>query len=563
MDKPVLLPRKEMSHEDFVDALETIPDEVLHRISFSMPWQYSDSTTEGYHQDEDGFPIPPLSKKDSVNYDRSTLQEECFSKFHSNPHVNTSVRGLVGRLTGLGFGTSCGDVYQIQEAIEEIELDPRNRLYNYWPKYIGRYNIEGELFLSLTLHLDGFVEVDFIDPGVVSVGGDGNSGIIFHPNKPTMPLFYNIKKTGEEAKKAGISNTKAAIKEQIPSIFIGRYPELVSSVSKHKDYFRSLQANSWNSSKKFKKLGGYRRFIISLDRGFMTRRAVSYLRTVLEWLNHYENLKQYEIDHKKSSGSYVWVFSFENVKAFRTWLGLTDDEKRKTAVGAKLTPGGRLILPPGMTVEAKNPSLPQIKDQDTDIMQMVASGLNEPEDILTGTSRNSFSSVKASRGPFSDRTSDEIAYFDRFLKYDFWGSVFFLKSSVTDFPKVFRVKRAIGFKNKKPIFKNVSKRPELLIQISYPVSDVLDIEARARGTLGVKHGPMSEQLGVSNRWVAERVGVGNYAQARLEKATEDELYPELVYEAGVDAESVQEKVEGEKPKAKNVTKKPTLNRKPK
>jgi hypothetical protein len=550
MNKVTLLPQQNMSQDEFVSALENIPDEVLHRISFSMPWQYSDSTSEGHHKDEDGFPLRSPNKMDESSYDRNTLQEECFSKFHSNPHVNTSVRGLVGRLTGLGFGCSCGEVYDIQGAIEEIELDPRNRLYNYWPKFIGRYNIEGELFLSLTVHTDGFVEVDFIDPGVISVKGDANSGIIFHPTKPTMPLFYNITEKSAPNK----------IFEQIPSIFIGRYPELVKSVSNHKDYDTSLQVNSRNTSNKYKILGNFQRFIISLDRGFMTRRAVSYLRTVLEWLNHYETLKQYEIDHKKSSGSYVWVFSFENIKAFRTWLTLTDEEKRKTAAGAKLTPGGRLILPPGMTVEAKNPSLPQIKDQDTDIMQMVASGLNEPEDILTGTSRNSFSSVKASRGPFSDRTSDEIAYFDRFLKYDFWSSIFFLKSALSDFPKVFRVKRAIGFKNKAPVFKNVPKRPEQLIQISYPVSDVLDIEARARGTLGVKHGPMSEQLGVSNRWVAERVGVGNYAQARLEKATEDEIYPELVYEGGVDAESVQERVEGEKSKAKNTVKKPVLNR---
>jgi hypothetical protein len=301
-------------------------------------------------------------------------------------------------------------------------------------------------------------------------------------------------------------------------------------------------------------MGGYFRFIVGWDRGFMTRRAVSYLRTVLEWLNHYETLKKYEIDHKKASGSYVWVFSFEDVKAFRTWLSLTDDEKRKTAVGAKLTPGGRLVLPPGMTVEAVSPTLPQIKDQDTDILQLVASGLNEPEDILTGTSRGTFSSVKASRGPFSDRVSDEIAFFDRFLKNDFWGSIFYLKSVVSEFPLVFKVKRAVRFEDKKPIFKSVNKRPEQLIQISYPVSDVIDIEARARGLLGVKHGPMAEQLGVSNKWVAEKVGVGSYDQTRLDKATEDELYPELVYEAGVDAESTQEKAEGEKKKAKNVQK---------
>lgn len=549
MSKTISLQNK-MTHEQFQEALEQVPDEVLSRISFSMPWQYSDTDTSGYAQDADGFPLGQ-NKQDDPSSDRDALQQACFKKFHSNPHVNTSVRGMVGRLTGLGFGVSCGEVYQIQEAIEEIDLDPRNRLYNYWPKYIGRYNIEGELFLCLSVHPDGFIEVDFIDPGVVSEGGDGSTGIIYHPNKPTMPLFYNIRKSGEGNKKPLSGSIEDRLVDQIPSIFVARYPDLVDKVKDHKDFFPKLQKKSKKSGSKYKKMGGFYRFIVSWDRGFMTRRAVSYLRTVLEWLNHYETLKKYEIDHKKSSGSYVWVFSFEDVKAFRTWLSLTDEEKRKTAVGAKLTPGGRLILPPGMSVEAKNPSLPQIKDQDTDIMQLVASGLNEPEDILTGTSRNSFSSVKASRGPFSDRVSDEIAYFDRFLRHDFWGSVFFLKSAISDFPSTFKVRRAVSFKSKKPEFKLVPKRPELLIEISYPTSDVIDFEARARGLLGVKHGPMSEQLGVSNKWVAERMGVGNYSKARLDKATEEDRYPELVYEAGVDAESVQERVEGEKPKSKN------------
>ena len=287
----------------------------------------------------------------------------------------------------------------------------------------------------------------------------------------------------------------------------------------------------------------------------MSRRAISYLRTVLEWLNHYENLKKYEIDHKKSSGAYVWVFSFEDMKAFRQWLALTDEEKRKTAVGAKLTPGGRLILPPGMSVEATSPDLTQIKDQDTDIMAMIASGLNEPEDILVGTSKAPFASVKASRGPFSDRNSDEIAYFDRFLKYDFWGNVFWLRAKMNGFPETFRVKMAVSWKDQKPEFKKVSRRPDQLIDISYPISDVIDLENRTKSMLGVKHGPLSEQLGIPNKTVASYLGIGGYGKARLEKATEDDRYPELDYELGVDTGANMEA--GQEPASKA---NPTLNR---
>ena len=69
-------------------------------------------------------------------------------------------------------------------------------------------------------------------------------------------------------------------------------------------------------------------------------------------------------------------------------------------------------------------------DEDTDILQMVSAGLNESADVMTGTPSGPYSSVKATRGPMTDRISDEIAYFDRYLKYDFWSAIFFIRSKL-------------------------------------------------------------------------------------------------------------------------------------
>jgi hypothetical protein len=531
--------KDKMSHSDIVGYLDSVPDEVLEHIQFSMPWQYTDTDYGTGAVDSDGFPIGGADKQIDTEQNRSSLQEECFQRYHRNPYMNTAVNGVVGRLTGMGFETTSFN-QDVQRVIEEIETDPRNRLWYWWPKYIARYIIEGELFLILTLHRDGFVEVDFVDPTLLS-GGDDGSGVIFHPFKTQLPLFYCIKPKKTDA----YSNDQYII----PSINIGRYPKLESKVKKSNGYDTSLLKGSKIKLKAFRQLGGYKRFVISMGKGLVTRRAISHLRTTIEWLNHYENLKKYEIDHKKSSGAYTWVFTFEDVRAFRTWLTLTDEEKRQTAVGSKMTPGSKLILPPGMSVEAKNPNLTSIKDQDTDILQMIAGGMNEPQDIMTGTSAGGYSSVKASRGPMSDRISDEVAFFERWLRYEFWGSIFFLKSAIGKFSETVPVKEAVGFKeNKEPIMKTVQKRPEMVVDISFPTSDIIDYEARARGMLGVKHGPLSESLGVSNTEVARRMGFGGYGRQRLKQATEKELYPDLVYEGGVDAESLQETTEGETPK---------------
>jgi hypothetical protein len=193
-----------------------------------------------------------------------------------------------------------------------------------------------------------------------------------------------------------------------------------------------------------------------------------------------------------------------------------------------------------MKLTCVSPQLPNIKDSDTDIMEMVSSGLNEPEDVTSGRSTGTFASVKASRGPMSDRISDEIAYFDRFLKYDFWRAIFFLRSRLTDFKEYFKVDTAVGFTEKQePIMKSIKKRPEQLIDISYPTSEMLDFEARAKGLLGVKHGPLADNLGISYKTIASKLGISNYGRERLKYAEEQKKYPKLQYT--LDAEAMQEK----------------------
>ena len=520
--------KNELNEAEIEKYLQEVPDEVLAKISFSVPWQHGESDYGGLSgTDEDGFPVFPILKgKEDSNTIRSILQSVCWTKAHDNPHVNTSVRGMTGRITGWGFETT-SEIQEIQKAIEEVELDERNRLYYFWPKYIARSIIEGELFLCLTLHADGFVEVDFLDPSTVQSHRGNGCGIIFHPSKALMPLVYTIK-VGENY-------------QQIPSIFCARYPELFQVAAEDSEFKSSFQGKSKSRKHVFKQFKGFNKFVVGFDKGFVTRRAVSYLRTTLQWINHYENLKKYEIDHKKSSGAYLWIFKITDPKSFKLWLGLSDEDRQKTGVMAKKSPGSSLVLPPGMEVEVVNPSLTSIKEQDTDILEMIGSGLNEPGDVMTGTAKGTFASVKASRGPMSDRVSDEIAYMDRWFIHHFWSSIFFLKSSVSRFPRTFTIEEAVSFKEGKEVFEKVKRRPEMLVQISYPVSEVIELEGRVKALLGVKHGPLSEQLGMPNSEVAKRVGVGGYGRMRLRKATEDKKYPELNYDAGVDTESAQEK----------------------
>jgi len=502
-----------------LQALNKLSDDDLALLSFSLPLQYGSGVEVDSSKDADGFSISGKDKY--IKYTREQLQEECWNKFNTSPHLNTAVRGEVGRHAGFGFEIT-SELREIQDVIDEEYYDQRNRLYNFLPKYVGRAIIEGELFLNLTVHDDSFIEIDFVDPGVISGGTGCKDGILYHPSKTLMPVIYNV--NGQDV-------NGLAVNEQIPSINVARYPNILSEIKGAVGagaISEELLQNSKTPKTKFKGIGGFKRFIVSWDRSFISDRNIPYLRTVIEWLNFYEQLKKYEIDHKKSSGSYLWIVTIEDPKAFRTWLGMTDEDRRKTGIMAKKSPGSTIILPPGMKMVASNPNLPKISDSDTDILHMITSGLNEPEDIATGQSKGTFASVKASRGPMSDRTADELSYFERYLKHDLFSAFFFLKSAVGSFPSEFKRREAIDFKKGgEPVFENVKKKPEFLIEIQFPASEINDSADKASALLGVKHGSLYDTLGIPNQRIAKKLGFGNYKKMRLEQQTEEEIYPEL------------------------------------
>ena len=510
-----------MESQEIKAYIDALPDEVLTSLMFSMPWQASASPV----RDEDGFNIPAGK---TMSY--SDYQIKCWEKFNKSPHIRTSVTDTMGRICGRGFGI-WSMVEEIQDVIDEIVHDPRNRLMLYLPKYVARADIEGELFLCLTVHPNGFVEVDFRDPGTVEK-------IHFHPDKPTMPLLYEVNNSSK-------SLQSDLGKEQIPGIFLARYPELWGQLAGVVNEI-ALQP-SRSKDLRYQKLSGYFRFIVAWDKGFLTERNISHISTTLEWLNYYENLKKYEIDHKKSSGAYVWVVQCSDPKAFRLWMGMSEEQRKQTGLTASKTPGSTLVVPPGFEVKAVNPNLTKISEADTDILSMVIAGLNKPADVVTGDSKGSFASVKASRGPMSDRNSDEITYFERFLCHEFFAAIFFLRSAVTSFPVLFKRRVAVSFtKSKTPVMKTKTFPPHRLLEITFPLSQIDNMADQTKAVMGVKHGRLSKTLGIPNAELAKKIGFQNYHRLRLDLAAEEEYYPEL--EPDVDAESLQEIEEGEVPK---------------
>ena len=543
MDKdaatPAVLPTDEAAVGEYIDSMpEGMFDAIVGRIGFAVPWQDQAIVEEDSPLPIDGDGFKNIGTDFGSIAHIRVLQRACWNKFYTNPQIRSATLDRMGRITGQDFGVSC-DIYEVAEYVRKITTDPRNRLYLYWPKYYGRSDVEGELFLGLTLHKDGFVEVDFRDPATLD-------DIYWHPDKPQMPLYYKFTRTNSQ---------KGTINEIVPSIFIAYYPELWDIAKQAPEFNASDVQGAVGRGKPFKEIGGFKRFIVQFDKTLITSRNVSHLSTTIQWVNHYENLKKYEIDHKKSSGAYVHTFTFEDKTAFRSWVALSDDERKATGVMQKLRPGSRLFLPPGMTHKINSPTLPKISDQDTDIMHMITAGVNQPEDMLTGNASGTYASVKSTRGPQADRMADEACYFENFLRYDFWRPVFFLAEQAAVLEATYKVERVVDFNSKKPKKKKVPVEPCELLEFTFPTSAISDPETVARAYLGVKHGSLASTLGIPMSVVARKLGFGNYRRLRLIHAAEEEYYPDLQPE--VDQETAQEKQIGEPQKTSTKAEKAT------
>lgn len=499
-----------MSYEDRSALVDGLSDHQVEALA-----TYSASFSGTPMTDVDGFSI---SNFDGMS--PGDLQQKCWNIFNENPQINSHVRDYMGMLTGYGFDTE-SEIPEIQDLIDKISEDVRNEFHKNMSKFVARAEIQGELFLALTLHKDGFVEVNFMDCQNLKSGGDDGSGIFFHPKKRTMPLLYNF------SVRDGAANKNVLI----PSIYCAYYPEFLTELqNEKKDVVGEVYGKSYGSE--YKTIGGYNTFIVSWDRGFLTQRNVSHLKTTLEWVTHYVELKKWEIDHKKSSASFLWVVKLMDTKAHRTWLKMTDAEKEATGLMATKTAGGTLILPPGVELDCKNPNLSSINEQDTDILHMISSGLNKPEDMMTGQTKGStFSGITASRGPQADRVGDQLAFFERFLRFDFWRHIFFLHNKVNlSFKLEYKQREVIDFKDQNPIFRNVTKPAYKLVQFSFPVSEISDLESKSKALLGVSHSSLAETLGIPKERIAKKLGFQSYRKLRLEHEREKEEYPELLAE---------------------------------
>ena len=447
------------------------------------------------------------------NIGTSELRAACWEQYHNSPFVKTAVDDNAGAIAGEGFELS-SPIIEIDDILFKMHEDFRNKLYHRWKTYIRHRSVTGEMYLIFTVHEDSekFIEVDYVSSEKIC-GSGFEDGIIYHPDKTLMPLIYSI----EQENGTYI---------QIPSINIAYAPNLLK-IAKKSDHYNKKELKGSKSGNP-DKLGGFKRFIVSWEGSLLTRRSSSYYRTVIIWSNLYTLLKMIEIDHKRAMATFAWIAQPADMEAWTLWCNLTEKQQKDSGLTGPKPPGSTLVSLPGWSVDCKSPQLPSIDGGDSDIQEFMVAGLNTPSDVVTGSSKGTYASVKESRGPWGDRIVSAQQDFRNFLTYDFGKAVLFIHQEVFGLKKVYMKKKAVGFdKKKKPIMKNRPQRINELITVTLPVFSSSGYGELVKALCGVKHNGLNQGLGIALETIAKKLGFANYEQMRLQAETENFHYPKL------------------------------------
>lgn len=506
-------------------------DPSLRIFEAASQWQKGFSVANTY------FATSPLAEATSSGSEGKsatsqwrTLQQKCWELYRSFGPVNASINSKADYTAGKNFGVY-SDNLDINLYLKDFFYSYRNRLYYTCPGWVIRMLAESELFLLLAFDEVGKATVRVLEPSRIG-NGSVNDGLLVDPDDATQTLFYDY---------YGSDN------ELIPDVRIALNPELLAKAKKLDGFDTKKTEKSRAPGAKFKKIGGYRRFVIhwkNLTGIPEYKRDISVLSTVLEAVNLYWNAIKWQLDHKKAQCAYTNVLRFEDSPtgkiAWQLWNKMTDEEKENTGLTKQLTPGSTLVLMPGLAYDVKAPQLTKLSGENEDLLNIAGAGARTPQDLWQGQSAGAtHASLKSSRSPLEMEIENLQNKLGNFFRYEVLRVCFHVYSMLTGFPPLFDKEEVESISGGTPKFRKIQVEPVELIRVTSPnVTFDEGIEKKVNAFLGSQHNGLSN-IGVSSERIAEELGVDDLSRQRREKLLEEKEYGEVVTSMTA-AEKVQE-----------------------
>lgn len=507
----------------------------------TVSWQDPDNFTTLSTTVSELVNLFPESEDDSKPSDLNwrDLQKLSWTKYRTFGPLNASVNSKADYVASAGFSVY-SDVYEIDLFLKDLFYSYRNRLYARTVGWMIRMLGEGELFILLVVDEEGNITARNLEPSKVGSSSD-DFGLLTDPDDVSQALFYKYKtKNGFEF----IPDTRFIIE---PDYMTERTKAL-------KDKFdRTKISELTRGNAKYKKIGGYRRFILhwkNLTGIYEYKRDTSSLSTVIEWINLYIKALRWGLDHKKALSAYTWSIQFDDTPAgkvaWHVWNKMSDIDKEKTNLMKPLSPGSRAFLMPGMKLGVYNPQIPSLSGNNQDLLNLSGAGARTPQDLWQGqTEGSTYASIRSTRPPLVAEIENLQSKLENFLKYEFLRACFNAKLAMGarliapggkkhKLPDIYTDQWIYEIKNGKPKIKKIPVELCEAVKFTWPTVKLDEKpQEQANASLGSKHAGL-RSIGVSSATIAKKFGIDDLSRERRKKALEDEEYGNPV--SGVESE---------------------------
>lgn len=512
-------PKKVFSQEAWDEICKADP--TFMQFQSASNWQGGHDVAQVYFAENPLAEVLGEDKKEGKGKSPTwrSLQKKCWELYRTFGPISAAVNSKADYTAGHGFNVYSPDL-DIRMWLKDTFYSYRNRLYATLTGWTIRMLAEGELFVLIVFDDEGRATVRLLEPERIGKG-TRNDGLLTNPDDVTQTLFYEHYYTKQES-------------ELIPDISVAFDPEILKTV-KLKDiegYDEKKTEKSRGKGGKFNKVGGFNRFVLhwkNLTGIHEYKRDLSVISTVLEAIHLYWNAIKWQLDHKKAQCAYTNVVGFQDSPqgriAYSLWKSLTDAERKATGLTGSLTPGSTVFLLPGMTFDVQAPQLAKLEGENQDLLNVAGSGVRSPQDLFQGQSSGStYASLRASRSPLEVEIKNMQYKLSNFLKYEFLRAIFLVAARLGKMSETFKKEDIKEFKEGVPQFTSVDVEPIELVELTFPeISFEEKLEGKAGAYLGSKHAGL-RSLGISDKRIAEKMGISDLARQRAERALEEKVY---------------------------------------
>jgi hypothetical protein len=350
------------------------------------------------------------------------LSRMAWSAVMTNPIAAREIFYKTVFVAGKGLRAT-SQIPEIQKILDEFWTSTRNKIPYYFPMYINRYNIDGEVFFALFVEKQsGKVTLRDIEPQEITE-------ILYDPDDVAVPVYFRRQYT----KTAGAKGASVATETKdiwYRSVDCIQHPQLEKEVK--------LPDNAEKAGDDEKDVDI---FVFHFKNSLLTnrRRGLSTLTNHLPWLREYKDILRMRTGINKARSTFFLDVTMKNATKLQI-----QEEARKHKSPPR--PNTCVVHGDDVIYAFMTPNIvgTDVASDLTEIKNMSATGSMLPPDLLGEAGKSNYQNSGRSKFPFVRSMEFQQELWEYALKYGLLWVVVWAAVEYGELPETFKVAKKLN-----------------------------------------------------------------------------------------------------------------------